>query len=81
MRRQRVGVVTYSQVALRARHLLAAGESGADGLGYRMLASRAREGTVPPYKLLVSIGGSRDGGVGSASNAFGLLIRLSLELE
>lgn len=76
------GVVTYGQVALGARHLLTAGNSGTNDLRYRMLASCAGEVTVPPNKPLVSIGGSsRDGGVGSADNAFGLLVRLSLELE
>lgn len=74
-------MVTYGQVALGARHLLAAGESGADRLRYGMLASGAGEVTVPPDKLLMSIGGGRNGGVGSASKTVGLLVCLSLELE
>lgn len=73
--------MSYSQVALGARHLLAAGESGPDGLSYRMLACCAGEMTIPSDKALVSIGSGRDGSVGSANNALGLLVRVSLEFE
>lgn len=67
-------VVTYHQVALAARHLLATGKGCPNRFRYRVLAGCAGKGAI----LAEELGRSRDGGAG---DALGLLERLSLELD
>lgn len=66
--------MTYHQIALGARHLLATGKGCPDRLRYRMFAGCAGKGAIPPEEL----GRSRDGGAG---DALGLLVRIALELD
>lgn len=79
MRCEDVKTMTYSQIALRARILLATSNGSADGLGYRVLSSRSWKRTVLANQLLLSLGGS--GRERGADGAFALFVRVSLEFE